>query len=89
MPTKVDREQLAVRLEKGVIAELHALARQYGYDSGNQVAAEIVLRYKEFWVAAKEAEAAVLEEQREVLLGKTSTATQPKSQPKKTRGQTD
>jgi|GEM_PF-2778028 len=89
MPTKVDREQLAVRLEKGVIAELHALAQQYSYDSGNQVAAEIILRYKEFWVAAKEAEAAALEEQREALLGKSSATNQSPSRRRKTRGETD
>lgn len=76
MPTKVNREHLQVRLDVDFIEDLRHLAAEYGYDSHNQVAAEILTRYKKFWIAAKEAEAETLREQEELLLGKQS-APQP------------
>ncbi len=82
MATKVNRELLAVRLDVDAVEELRKLAVQFGYDSHNQVAAEILTRYKKFWVAAKEAEAEALRQQEELLLGKAH-ALQPQRARKK------
>jgi len=82
MAAKVNREHLQLRLDVEFIEELRELAAQYGYDSHNRVAAEILTRYKKFWIAAKEAEAEAVREQENLLLGKQS-APQPQRARKK------
>ena len=54
----------------------HAAAR-FGASSGNQVAAEVIDLYLEFWVAAKEAQQAVLQQQRAALSAEKGAAKPP------------
>ncbi len=85
--------QYKIRVEEGLIAKLSELGARCGYSSGNEFAAVALSEYADLLAdlltELKAGRQAMLAQQREQLLGKTSTATQPKSQPKKTRGQTD
>jgi len=62
-------QQYKLRLEEEVIARLDGFARKYGRRSGNQVAAEVIGQYLDFWEYAESAKHAVLKEQRAVLQG--------------------
>lgn len=63
-------EQLLIRPRQALVRRLRDLAERYGYDSGNQVAVDVLDAYLDFWVEVKEAERAAREEQRARVLGK-------------------
>lgn len=60
-------EQYKLRITEDVIKRLDEIARRYGRRSGNQVAAEIIEQYLDFWEQAEQAKVGVLEKQRSVL----------------------
>lgn len=61
-------QQYKLRLDEDVIARLDEFARKYGRRSGNQVAAEVIEQYLDFWEYAEAAKKVVLEDQRSVLV---------------------
>ncbi len=61
-------QQYKLRLEDEAIERLDKMARKFGRRSGNQVAAEVIEQYLDFWEYAEQAKKAVFEEQRAVLL---------------------
>lgn len=63
-------DQLLLRPDVDLIAELRALAETYGYESGSKVALEVLERYLPFWIETKKAEFERLEEQKRAGLGK-------------------
>lgn len=60
-------EQFKLRLDEQVIRRLDQLARKYGRRSGNEVGAEVIMQYLDFWEYAESAKHAVLAEQRAML----------------------
>lgn len=74
--------QFNVRISLGLIEKLREAADRFGMKSGNEVAAEIIERYLEFWVATKEAQESLFEQQRAAISAEKSvTASLPKSNP--------
>lgn len=63
-------EQLLLRPKAALVRRLRELAERYGYDSGNQVAIDVLTDYLDFWVDLREIEHAAREEQRARVLGK-------------------
>ncbi len=74
-------KQFLLRLDEKLIAQLTDAAVRFGATSGNQVAAEVIEMYLEFWVTAKEAQQEVFEQQRAAL----SAPTQKKRSPRKSK----
>lgn len=70
----INTEQLLLRPRSEFVERLRKAAAEYGYESGNQVAVEILQTYFEFWLEIKNAERAALEAQRQSALGKAQTA---------------
>lgn len=60
-------KQFLLRIDESLIEELEAAAVRYGVKSGNQVAADVLAFYLEFYREAKEAELEAREAQREAL----------------------
>lgn len=77
-------KQYLLRLEEGVIERLSDAAVRFGASSGNQVAAEVIDLYLEFWVAAKEAQQAVFKQQRAAISAEKGAA-KPSSKSKASR----
>lgn len=59
--------QYNVRLADDLIKRLNEAASGHGRRSGNQVAAEIIEQYLDFWQYAESAKQAVINRQREMI----------------------
>lgn len=51
----VSAEQLVIQIDSDLLARLKDAAAKFGYESSNQVGAEVIERYLESWLASKEA----------------------------------
>jgi CRISPR/Cas system-associated protein Csm6 len=79
-------KQYVLRLDEEFISRLSEAARRFGVSSGNQVAIEVLNHYLEFWVAAKEGQHAVLQQQRTALSTQAEAVkASPKSKPSSRR----
>lgn len=67
-------KQYLIRLEEDVIQRLADVAASFSAPSGNQVAAEVIEAYLDFWVAAKERQQEAIEEQRAAVFGEKGMA---------------
>lgn len=70
-------KQYLLRLEEELIQRLSDAAADFGTSSGNQVAAEVIQTYLDFWVAAKKKQQEFIEEQRAAVLGGKEGASKP------------
>jgi hypothetical protein len=64
-----DTTQYKIRISEALIARLETMAREYTRKSGNQIAAEIVEQYADFWEQAELARQDVIQQQRVGLEG--------------------
>lgn len=74
-----DTTQYKIRISEALIARLEQMAADYSRKSGNQIAAEILEQYVDFWETAEIARQEILDKQRVELRavytrGKTSKA---------------
>lgn len=59
--------QYKIRISEELAERLDRLSTQYGRKSGNQIAAEVLENYLDFWEQAEMAKLSVIEQQREQL----------------------
>jgi predicted transcriptional regulator len=64
MPPETSTTQFKVRISDALVERLNQMARDYNRKSGNQIAAEILEYYADFWEHAEQAKLAMLEQQR-------------------------
>jgi hypothetical protein len=64
-----DTTQYKIRISEALIARLETMAREYTRKSGNQIAAEIVEQYADFWEQAELARQDMIQQQRVGLEG--------------------
>ncbi len=77
----VAKDQYKLRLEEDLVQRLTEISQRFGWNSGNEVAADVIGRYLDFWVAAQEQALETYEAQRAQTLGGLGKAhaAQPRS----------
>ena len=73
-----DNEQYKVRIGTEIVRRLDELATRFGRRSGNQVAAEVIETYLEFWEAAEAVKTEIVDQQRAGLFESTGVYTRGK-----------
>lgn len=77
--------QFNVRISLELIEKLRESADRFGMKSGNEVAAEIIDRYFEFWLATKEAQQTLYDQQRANLSAEKETKPPSTKTPNRSR----
>jgi predicted transcriptional regulator len=64
MPPDTNTIQFKVRISDALVERLNQMARHYNRKSSNQIAAEILEVYADFWEHAEQAKLAMIDQQR-------------------------